>query len=171
MDLQNKVGDAAIKKIKEENEENDDRNKNLKKNNKSKNIPKPFNSDDINNKIKSEGIDQENSEEIEEKKSGISKSDTNKLIKDSSFKLYNIFQIILCVIILSIVLVLVLLSGSIAVSGWSMDGDPGTIAKIIIFLFASFFWFLYLPYYYIVVVLMQGIYYTSNIYPLPNWLG
>ena len=92
-------------------------------------------------------------------------------VVENNFSIFNIFQIILCTIILSIVLVVVLLSGSIAVSGWSMNDDPGTIAKFIIFIFGSCFWFLYLPYYYIYVVWFKGTYYTSNIYPLPSWLG
>ena len=141
----NKIGNPAIKAINNKSESEEETNRQLKSN--------------------SEEI--QSSEEIQ---LGSNNSKKDQVV-ENNISIFNIFQIILCVIILAIVLVVVLLSGSIAVSGWSMDGDPGTIAKIIIFIFASSLWFLYLPYYYLYVVWFKGMYYTSNIYPLPSWLG
>ena len=98
-------------------------------------------------------------------------STVNQIIKTKTFKIFSFIQLIIIGIVIAIILTLIFLSGSIAVSSWSKDGDPGTITKIIVFIFFSFIWIIYLPYYYIGVVLLGGSYYTSNIYPLPSWLG
>ena len=121
------------------------------------------------NKVKSNDVVSETPKpsQSEEKE----KSTETPTVQSTSLGMYNIFQILLLVVIVGIIMVVVFLSGSIAVSGWSRENDPGKIAKFFIFMIASGFWFIYLPYYYIVCVFLQGNYYTSNIYPLPSWLG
>ena len=128
-------------------------------------------SEEENKKQTSEEMQSSEEMPSSEEKTVLEDNSNKNLLVENNFSIFNIFQIILFIIILSIVLVVILLSGSIAVSGWSINEDPGTIAKFIIFIFGSFFWFLYLPYYYIYVVWFKGTYYTSNIYPLPSWLG
>ena len=82
---------------------------------------------------------------------GETPSTTDQVIGSKGFKFVSIIQIIIICIVSSIVFTLILLSGSIAVSGSS---DKGTIEKIIIFIVASFFWIPYLCYYYIYIVLI-----------------